>query len=86
MPEYQCVLPLWPVNWWELSLSPSLLDDLADWQQAFDDGFYETKGWKSVEAAAAWEADAGLLIDRLRNELGGRFELDIDLWPLEPAT
>ena len=59
MPEYGCELPLRYVDWWRLSLTPSLLDALADWQAAFDLGF-------------------------LRDELGGRFALEIDLWPLEP--
>jgi hypothetical protein len=84
MPEYLCELPLWHVSWWELSLSNALLNDLADWQQAFDDGFDERRGWKSDLAAQSWADDADTLVARLRDELKGRLDLEVDLWPLDP--
>jgi hypothetical protein len=83
MADYACELPLWGVDWWELTLSNSLLDDLADWQEAFDDGFDPAKGWRGASAREAWAAQAAGLCDRLETELGGRFELEVDLWPLE---
>ncbi|MGI8711349.1 MAG: hypothetical protein ACR2LA_10185 [Acidimicrobiales bacterium] len=73
-------------DWWQLSLSTSLLNDLADWQEVFDGGFHETKGWRSAEMAQAWKAEAEDFIARLRIELSGQTRLEIDLWPLEPAT
>lgn len=85
MPDYARELPLWHVDWWELSLTTSLLDDLADWQHAFDVGFDEVKGWRSDLAAKTWSDDAENLVARLRHELEGRFGLEVDLWPLEAA-
>ena len=85
MPDYACELPLWNAAWWDLSLSNSLLNDLADWQEAFDAGFQEVEGWRTVQAAEAWGADAAILVARLRDELGGRLGLEVDLWPLEAA-
>lgn len=82
MPDYGCELPLWQADWWELSLSTSLLNDLADWQEMFDGGFHETKGWRNADMAQAWKVEAEDLIARLRIELGGQVRLEIDLWPL----
>lgn len=85
MSDYACGLPLWNVNWWELSLSNSLLDDLAHWQQGFDEDSTR-KGWRSDPAAKAWANDAENLVARMRDELDGRFGLEVDLWPLEGAA
>lgn len=85
MPDYACELPLWGEAWWELSLSAALLNDLADWQDVFDEGFHETRGWLSARTARFWAATAEELIARLRIELSGRIELEVDLWPLDPA-
>jgi hypothetical protein len=86
MPDYGCDLPLWHVEWWELSLSTPLLNDLADWQDVFDASFHETKGWSSTRVAEAWAGNAEDLAARLRLELPGRFHLEVDLWPLDPVT
>lgn len=85
MPDYACELPLWKVDWWEPSLSNSLLNDLADWQQGFDEGFDERKGWRSDPTAKTWANDAENLVARMRDELDGRFGLEVDLWPLDGA-
>jgi len=85
MADYGCELPLWGADWWELGLSGSLLDDLADWQQRFDEGFDPFGGWRKGFDPETWTADAGVLARRLRDELDPAIQLEVDLWPTDPA-
>jgi len=86
MVDYGCELPLWPAAWRALALSPALLDALADWQDAFERGFDPMRGWSQPAANEAWAADAVVLADRLRHELGPDTVLEVDLWPIEDAS
>lgn len=86
MPEYAIEVPLWNHNWEDLGLPAALLDDLADWQEAFDAHFDPGSGWGNGPAALAakqaWAKRADELVARLREALPEGMSLEVDLWPL----
>jgi hypothetical protein len=83
MPDYAAELPLWHYHWWDLNLPPELLNELADWQQAFDANFDPFKGWSSQGAKLEWAAEGERLIEKVRTALPTGFTVEVDLWPLD---
>jgi hypothetical protein len=83
MPEYTADLPLWGSVLSDLKLSGKLLDELAVWQQQFDDNFDPFSRWSSEDVKAEWAARAVVLELDLRIEIKGRAVLEVDLWPLD---
>jgi hypothetical protein len=81
MPEYSAPMPLWG-RWQELELPELLLRRLAAWQEDFDSNFHWDHGWKSSAAREAWAADAATLETMLRQAVGDRARVTVDLWPL----
>ncbi|HTX83341.1 MAG TPA: hypothetical protein VME44_14220 [Streptosporangiaceae bacterium] len=61
MPDYSAELPLWGngfgnIDWHFTRFSRELLDQLAAWQQEFDDNYHWESGWRSASVRAR-EAD-----------------------------
>jgi len=81
-PDYLCELPLWGCNWWDLHLSPGLLNALADWQANFDAGYDPKTGWRDDQTRESWKKEAARLTERLRYALPN-VEVHVDLWPLD---
>lgn len=84
MPEYSVELPLWISDWWELGLSPDLLNQLADWQEVFDTNFDSMEGWRTETARESWKLEGDRLAGELRKALPSNIELHVDLWPVQP--
>jgi hypothetical protein len=82
MPDYGVELPLWGADWWQLGLSPRLLDDLADWQEQFNNDFRSETGWTNDQLAADWARRADELAAALRDELPATIPLAVNLWPI----
>lgn len=82
MPEYSVDLPLWG-RWEHLELSESLLDRLRRWQSEFDSTFRWDSGWRSAADRQRWSEEARSLEADLRDEVGNRAEVTVDLWPLK---
>jgi hypothetical protein len=83
-PEYSAPSPLWPLSDATEALVPEpLLDRLIAWQEDFGANFRSDSGWQSQEAKTRWASEAETLVTVLREELLGRAELTVDLWPLE---
>jgi hypothetical protein len=75
--------PLWPSSdYTDALVSPELLHDLIAWQELFLQNFQFDKGWRSMEVMDEWATTATQLETRLRAELMGKAELEVDLWPL----
>lgn len=77
MSDYSCGMPLWgdggliadPVA--ELGISAELADDLAAWQEWWEQHFHDDRGWDSAAARTAYLREAPPLADRLQRELPG---------------
>ena len=41
-------------GWQQTGFSPQLLDQLADWQEAFEAGFHHLTGWRSPQLRDQW--------------------------------
>ena len=61
---------------------PQLLDQLAAWQEDFENGFDYDFGWRSQQARDLWAGQAKEIEADVRAELGNRAELALNLWPL----
>ena len=81
MPDYSAPMPLWG-SWQQLELPELLLRRLAAWQDDFDSNFHWDHWWKSAAAREAWAADAATLETSLRQAVGDRARVTVDLWPL----
>ena len=83
MPDYSADTPLWG-DWEELALPTQLLTRLERWQNDFDRWFHYEHGWDTAQHRDRWGRDAETLINDLRQIIGNRAELVVDLWPLRP--
>jgi hypothetical protein len=83
MPDYSARMPLWG-GWQRLDLPELLLRRLAAWQEDFDSNFHWDHGWRSSAARDAWAAEAATLERLLRQAVGERARVTVDLWPLAP--
>jgi hypothetical protein len=86
-PDYGAELPLTSaeegmLGWQQTGFSPQLLDQLADWQEAFEAGFHYGTGWCSLRLRDEWARQASELEGAVRAELGSHAELVVHLWPL----
>jgi len=81
MPDYSAPMPLWG-RWQQLDLPELLLRRLAAWQEDFDSNFHWDHGWKSSAAREAWAAEAVTVETLLRQAVGDRARVTVDLWPL----
>ena len=86
-PDYGAELPLTSeeegmLGWRQTGFSLQLLDQLADWQEAFEAGHHYDTGWRSPQLRAEWARQARELEAAIRAELGSRAELVVHLWPL----
>jgi len=81
MPDYSAPMPLWG-GWQQLDLPELLLRRLAAWQEDFDSNFGWDHGWSSGTAREAWAAEAATLETMLRQAVGDRARVIVDLWPL----
>ena len=84
-PDYGAPSPLWPnsVEIEEL-VSSGLLEQLMEWQLAFEQHFDDENGWTSPEVKARWADQAVVLERELRLEFGPDVEIEVELWPIEP--
>jgi hypothetical protein len=80
-PEYSVEIPLWG-PWEDLDLSETLLTRLRNWQESFDESFRWDSGWVSSAAQDRWAQEAAAIEGELRQEVGDRFEVVVDLWPI----
>lgn len=88
MPDYQC-FPLWdmtPGAYGDLDpkalpISELLQGQLMDWARAYDETLNledpVNSGFVTVDAKNAFEAEGMRLADRLREELGSQFEVQV---------
>jgi hypothetical protein len=83
MPDYAADRPLWGADLNELNLSGSVVDELGDWQQQFDDNFDPLSGWSSDQVKAEWAERAAVIEMELRIEIKGKAWLEVDLWTLD---
>ena len=85
-PDYGAELPLTSeegmLGWRRTGFSPQLLDQLADWQEAFEAGFHYDTGWRSPQLRDEWARQAGELEVAVRAELSSHAQLVVHLWPL----
>ena len=81
MPEYSVDIPLWG-HWKHLDLSAALLGRLREWQDDFDISFQPEAGWSSPTARQRWARNAEALEAQLRNEVGDRADVVVNLWPI----
>jgi len=63
MPDYSAELPLWGngfgnIDWHFTRFSRELLDQLAAWQQEFDDNYHWESGWRSASVRERWAREA----------------------------
>ena len=85
MPEYGVEVPLWPQEDETVALmSVALAAKLMAWQDLFATNFGQS-GWRSEEVRDRWAHQAVALEAELRDEVSGRFEVEVDLWPLNPG-
>jgi hypothetical protein len=85
MPEYGVEVPLWPQEDETVALvSVALAAKLMAWQDLFATNFGQS-GWRSEEVRDRWAHRAVALEAELRDEVSGRFEVEVDLWPLKPG-
>lgn len=87
-PDYGAELPLTSeeegmLGWRQTGFPPQLLDQLADWQEAFEAGFHYDTGWRSPQLRDAWARQARELEAEVRAELGSHAVLVVHLWPLQ---
>lgn len=71
-------------DWQQLDLPELLLRRLAAWQRDFDFNYQWDHGWSSDAVREAWAAEAQTLEWMLRQAVGERAQLTVDLWPLAP--
>ena len=62
-PDYGAELPLTSeeegmLGWRQTGFSPQLLDQLADWQEAFEAGFHYDTAWRSPQLRDEWARQA----------------------------
>jgi hypothetical protein len=83
-PDYGAPSPLWP-NSAEIEelVSSGLLEQLMEWQLAFEQHFDDENGWTSPEVKARWADQAVVLERELRLEFGPDVEIEVELWPIE---
>ena len=81
MPEYSVEIPLWG-PWRELDLSATFLARVRRWQEFFDESFRWDSGWVSSAARDRWAQEAEAIEDELRQEVGNRVDVVVDLWPI----
>jgi hypothetical protein len=79
MPEYSVDIPLWG-PWPELDLSETLLAQVRSWQESFDESFRWNSGWMSSAARDRWAQEAEVIEAELRQEVGDRVDVVVDLW------
>jgi hypothetical protein len=85
MPEYGVEVPLWPQeDETEALVSEALVARLMAWQELFATNFGQS-GWRSEEVKARWASQAVALEADLRDEVAGRVEVEVDLWPVNPG-
>ena len=85
MPEYGVEVPLWPQeDETDTLVSPGLRAKLMAWQDLFATGFGQS-GWRSDEVKVRWAKQAVVLANELREEVAGRVEVEVDLWPMNPG-
>ncbi len=65
-----------------LGLSPRLAEDLLAWHEHFHMHFGGDAGWDSERSALWYELQAHPLRDRVQHELGARYAVTLDLWPV----
>ncbi|MGZ4697282.1 MAG: hypothetical protein ACXVGT_07425 [Oryzihumus sp.] len=68
-----------------LGVSAALTERLLAWQADFDEHFHWDRGWDASESAEAWAARGPRLLEPLQAELGDRYEVTLDLWPMDPG-
>ena len=85
MPEYGVEVPLWPQEDETVALvSEVLVAKLMAWQELFATNFGQS-GWRSEEVKDRWASQAVALEAELRDEVAGRVEVEVDLWPVNPG-
>jgi hypothetical protein len=68
----------------DLELSSELVARLYAWQEHFERHFHYDRGWRSAEDAAAYAREGQQLRRLLAAEVGGRAQVELDLWPIPP--
>jgi hypothetical protein len=85
MPEYGVEVPLWPQEEeTDALVSEGLVAKLKSWQELFASNFGQS-GWTSQEVKFEWLEEAVALEAELREEVAGRVEVEVDLWPVNPG-
>jgi hypothetical protein len=85
MPEYGVEVPLWPQeDETDALVSEGLVAKLTAWQDLFATNFGQS-GWRSEEIKDRWAKQAVALEAELRDEVAGRVEVEVDLWPVNPG-
>jgi hypothetical protein len=72
--------PLWfidPVEYREALLSADLELDLRAWEQFYYDGLGDDFEWRSPDLAQTFAASGAVLAQRLADELGPEFEVEL---------
>jgi hypothetical protein len=86
-PDYGTAFPLHADDE-DLRVIPgSLLDRIWEWKRFFDEKFDPDHegGWESVPDREWWSNEADEIAAELRAVLPPEIELNVDLWPLNPA-
>lgn len=83
MADYSAITPLWG-DWEDLALPTQLVEQLEAWQEDFEQCFHYERGWDTAQHRDRWQRDAQGLIDTLRQVIGDRADLEVNLWPLRP--
>jgi hypothetical protein len=84
-PDYGAESPLWfdggNCQPEEIGLTRELGRRLAAWQAFFEERYHE-RGWRERHDREAFKAEGRLLSEALESEVGDRFVVVLDLWPV----
>jgi hypothetical protein len=84
MNEYTVAWPIWMsgglADRGSLDLSDGLAARISEWARVFNDHFDPETGWDSSDLRARHATDAQALRRSLREELGDRYDVTLDLW------
>ncbi|HJX78732.1 hypothetical protein [Glutamicibacter sp.] len=78
-PDYADTV-LWftePIDYATAQLSPALTHELSQWEQSYYDGLNRDFEWKSPSLAHRFGAEGERLAQRVADELGDRFEIEL---------